>query len=192
MEKIIYIFSSLVLISTISVSRAQDASIIRPGLIRTQLTISPSYMFSDKQSYFYLHGNLEGYLEKNISLAGEGYFSLGNTASDKSIFDYNHSMFFGINWHFTKKNNDLYVGIQPGLSFTKLNTAENNLTNMTNGINPLFSSVVGYNFYLNKIFHFFLQSRILVGQHSYDISKDLTELRFSAGLGFNINAMKPK
>ena len=192
MEKIKYIFTSLLLISIIPVSMAQEASIIRPGLIRTQLTISPSYMFSDKQSYFYLHGNLEGFLEEKISLAGEGYFSLGNTSSDKTIFDYNHSMFFGINWHFTKKNNDFYVGIQPGLSFTKLNVVENNLTNAANGTNPLFSSVVGYNFYLNRIFHFFLQSRIVLGQHSYDTAKDLAELRFSAGLGFNINAMKLK
>lgn len=192
MEKIKYLFTSLLLISTISVSVAQDASIIRPGLIRAQLTLSPSYMFSSKQSNFYFHGNLEGFLEKNISLAGEGYFSLGNTFSDKPIFDYNHSAFFGINWHFTKETNDLYIGIQPGLSFTKLNADENNQANTTNGMNPLFSSVVGYNFYLNKIFHFFLQSRIVVGQHSYDISKDLTEFRFSAGLGFNINAMKQK
>lgn len=188
MEKLKHLFASLLLISTISAFIAQDASIIRPGLIRAQLTISPSYMFSDKQSYFYLHGNLEAFLEKKVSVAGEGYLSLGNISSNKSTFNYNHSMFFGINWHFTNKNNDFYMGIQPGLAFTKVNASENNLTSTTAGINPLFSSVAGYNFYLNNIFHFFLQSRIVVGQHRYDISKDLTELRFSAGLGFNINA----
>jgi len=192
MVKIKYIFLSLLLISTITVSNAQDGSMIRPGLIRAQLTLSPSYMFSDQQSYFYLHGNLEGFLEKNISLAGEGYFSLGNTSSNMLVFDFNHSMFFGISWHFTKRTNDLYIGIQPGLSFTKLNASENNLINTTKGTNPLFSSIIGYNFYLNKVFHFFIQSRFVVGQHSYDISKNLTELRFSAGLGFNINAIKSK
>lgn len=147
-------------------------------------------MFADKNSYFYLHGNLEGFLEDNVSLSGEGYLSLGNTSSVKSKFDYNHSLFCGINWHFTRKNNDLYIGIQPGLSFTKLSSVENNLATTSNGVNPLFSTVVGYNFYLNKFFHFFLQSRLVIGKHGYDMSKNLSELRFSAGLGFHINAIK--
>jgi len=46
---------------------AQKSEIIREGLIRAQMTLSPSYMFSDKSTYIYLHGNLEGFLNKKIS-----------------------------------------------------------------------------------------------------------------------------
>lgn len=171
---------------------AQDPTIIRKGLIRAQLTISPSYMFSDQRSYFYLHGNLEGYVSDRISLAGEGYYYLGDLSTGKSPIDYNHSAFFGAAYHFTKKNNDLYIGLQPGLSITKLSDTTNSVSQATLGANPLFSPVIGYNFYVNKVFHFFIQSRLVLGEHNYDKPKNLSEFRFSAGLGFNINTIKVK
>jgi hypothetical protein len=160
--------------------------IIKTGLIRAQLTISPSYNLSNKQSYFYLHGNAEVYLDKKISISGEGYYYLGNLSSNNSIFDYNHSCFFGASYHFLKNNNDLYIGIQPGISITKLNEQENNLLSTNTGINPVFSTVIGYNFYVHKIFHFFIQSRLVLGEHNHDMHKNLNEIRFSAGLGFNL------
>lgn len=171
-------------------SEAQDKPIIRPGLIRAQLTISPSVMLSGKESPFYLHGNLEGYLSSRLSLSGEAYYHMGNTSSGKTVFDYNHSAFFGTAWHFTGGSNDLYIGLHPGLSFTRISKEENNFAPVHNGVNPLFSAVLGYNFYANKIFHFFIQTRFVTGQHNYDIHKDLSELRLSAGLGFNINTLK--
>ena len=109
-----------------------------------------------------------------------------NTAS------YRQALFFGFNYHFTKKNNDLYIGLQPGLSLTKLNETENNLTQSQFGVNPLFSSLIGYNYYVTKFFHFFIQSRLVIGQNNYTIQKNLSEIRFSAGLGFNINSLKEK
>lgn len=192
MEKIKKAFLVFLLSITVGKMIAQDSAIVRKGLIRAQLTVSPSYMFSDKQSYFYLHGNLEGYLSSNISIAGEAYYSLGDLSAEKSAIDYNHSAFFGASYHFINKNNDLYIGLQPGLSFTQLNDTINSAAQTQLGVNPLFSPVVGYNFYVNKVFHFFIQSRLVVGQHNYDIHKDLTEFRFSAGLGFNINAIRLK
>lgn len=194
MEKVTKsVLLSFVFISTLCTkSIAQDIDIIRPGLIRSQLTISPSYMFSDKQSYFYFHGNLEGYLNTNLSLAGEAYYYLGNLSSENSQFDFNHSIFFGTSWHFIKNNNDLYIGIQPGISITRLNKEENNLSKTSTGINPLFSSLIGYNLFVNKVFHFFIQTRINLGNHNYDVHKNLAEFRISAGLGFNINTVKQK
>lgn len=171
-------------------SLAQKAPIIRKGLLRAQATLSPSYMFADKGSYFYLHGNMEGYVSDKISISGEGYYNLGNSSGNTTIFDYNHSLFFGASWHFTKKNNDLYLGLQPGLSFTKINEAETLRSKSQMGLDPLFSTVLGYNFYVNRFFHFFLQSRLIIGQHVYDVPVDISELRFSAGLGFNLNTIK--
>lgn len=173
-------------------AHAQDAPITRAGLVRAQLTISPSYSFSDQESYFYLHGNLEGYLSDRLSLSGEAYYGLGNTASGSYPFLHNHSGFFGASWHYVKNSNDLYVGLQPGLAFTRLDESENNMKPTSSGINPLFSAVAGYNFYVSRVFHFFVQSRLILGEHTYDVAWDLSELRLSAGLGFNINTLKPE
>ena len=170
---------------------AQEKSIITPGLLSAQLTLTPSHMFCDKQSYIYLHGSLEGYVTPKLSITGEIYFNAGSL-SKNNTFDYNHSLFFGPNWHFTKMNNDLFVGFQPGLSLTKINAKNNNITESTAGVNPLISAVVGYNYFVNNIFHFFLETRYIMGEHNYDIHKSLSEIRLSAGLGFNLNTKKGK
>jgi len=177
----------LLLILTMGLVSAQTFSqdLIRAGLVRTQLTISPSYLFSEKQSYFYLHGNLEAYLDKKLSIAGEGYYFLGSLSANKNIFSFNHNLFLGASYHFVKKNNDFYLGLQSGISITKLNAQENNLAQSLTGINPLFSSVIGYNLYVHKRLHFFVQPRFVFGEHNFDLHKNLTEFRFSAGLGFN-------
>ena len=131
-------------------------------------------------------------MSDKLSIAGEGYYYLGNISSGKSLFDINHSLFFGASYHFNKGNNDLYIGIQPGVAITQLNKKENNLSNTSSGVNPLFSTIVGYNYYLNKVFHFFIQTRLVLGEHNYDLHKNLAEMRLSAGLGFNLNTMEKK
>ena len=191
MEKIKMRFFFFLLLATLQ-GVAQEQAIIRPGLIRAQLILSPSYMLTAKQSLFYLHGTLEAYTEQKISIAGEGYLSLGNMSSEKPLFDYNNSLFCGINIHQTNNNHDLYLGLQPGVSFTKLNADTYQLNETHAGINPLFSVLAGYNFYINGFFHFFVQNRLVIGKHFYDVLENLAELRFSAGLGFNINALNSK
>jgi hypothetical protein len=79
-------FTLIVLLFTQVRVYAQQTEIIRPGLIRAQLTISPSYMFGDKHTYFYLHGNLEGFLNKKISVVGEAYYYLGDQTSNNSNY----------------------------------------------------------------------------------------------------------
>lgn len=191
MEKIkICFFGLFALLITATSCIAQEQTIIKPGLIRAQLILSPSYLISSEQSFFYLHGTLEAYTQKNISIAGEGYLSLGNITGSCNLFDYNHSVFFGANLHQTNDNHDLFIGLQPGVSFTKLNAEAYNLKETKTGTNPLFSVLVGYNFYMNRFFHFFFQNRLVIGKHFYDVQENLAELRFSAGLGFNINAIK--
>lgn len=189
MEKIKHFFLIAVCMSVLNLN-AQQLPIVRQGLIRAQLTLSPSYMFTDKQSYFYLHGNLEGYVSDNLSLSGEGYYGLGNVSSGENLFANHHNLFYGASWHFICSLGDFYAGLQPGLSFTRLKETGNNLVQATRGTNPLISAVAGYNFYIHKIFHFFIQTRFITGQHNYDAVKDLSEIRISAGLGFNINTSK--
>lgn len=173
-------------------STAQTNNFIRPGLIRTQLTLSPGYRFAAKESFFYAHGTSEAYLERNVSLAGEGYFGIGTVSTTKGTFDHNHSLFFGINKHFVAGNNDFYIGFQPGVSYIKLNADVNELPISGGGIAPIVSGVFGYNYYVTRMFHFFVQGRLMTGQHNYNQRTDLTEFRISAGLGFNINTIRQK
>lgn len=170
-------------------AQAQEKSVIRKGLLSVQATLSPAYMFAGKESYFYLHGGIEGFVSDKVSLTGEGFYHLGSGA-DVDLYDFNHSVFFGASRHFSKNNHDLYVGLQPGIAFTRLNAAASHTTAAHTGINPMVSPVVGYSFYLNNFFHFFVQTRFVFGQHNTDVHQDMTEFRFSAGLGFNLNAMK--
>jgi hypothetical protein len=169
-------------------SAAQDDDVVKPGLIRAHLIFSPSRMSAQKESYFYLHGNIEGYITPLLSISAEGYASLGST-SDRPTFAYNHNGFFGANLHKIHGRSDLYIGLQPGLAFSKLNSSTD-LPTPSRGVNPVVSIVTGYNAYIGSIFHLFLQLRLITGQHVYDVKKDLTELRLSAGLGFNVTVKK--
>lgn len=179
----------LFLILNCNVVFAQEKNVIQKGLLSAQLSLSPSKMIGENESHFYLHGSFEGFISDKISISGEGFYYLGNLSSKESVFDYNHNLFFGASRHFTKNNHDIYIGLQPGVSITKLNPDVLGLETTKSGVNPVFSGVVGYNFYINNVFHFFVQTRYITGEHNYDIHKNLSELRFSAGLGFNLNSI---
>lgn len=170
--------------------KAEEPPIIRKGLLRSTLTISPAILFKSKQSFFYLHGNFEGYVSPKLSLTGEAYCSLGNASSGIPTFTFNHNLFFGASYHIVKKNNDFYFGLQPGIAITRLYVLTDASRPTRTGANPVVAMVVGYNYYVHRYFHFFVQTRVVAGQHLFDVRKDLSEFRFSGGLGFNINAIK--
>lgn len=169
---------------------AQDETLIRPGLLRAQATYSPGFLLENKTSHYYLHGNIEGYVNNKISIAGEGYFFLTNGSTNTGDVLYNHSVFFGASYHFAKKMNDFYIGLQPGISITKFANSTFNMIASEQGVNPIFSTLIGYNLYFYKFFHFFVQGRLILGQHNYYPAHSLNEFRLSAGLGFNINTLK--
>lgn len=187
MEKIKF----LVVIIFLTINSYGQENTIDTGLISTQLTLSPSALLKQKESNFYLHGSLSYYISPKISLDGEGYYQLGAISSDEKTFKYNHNLFFGASKHVTANDNDFYVGIQPGVAFSKLNP-KNSLTTTHAGINPVASVVTGYNFYVNSFMHFFFQARYIAGRHNYDVAEPLSEIRFSAGLGFNLSTKKNK
>jgi len=164
-----------------SLLQAQQKANVGKGTIRSFLTLSPGKMLNTSNKYFYAHGNLEYYFEKNRSAAGESYFMLGSENPETSQFKFHHSTFFGVNQHFIKGNSDLYIGIQPGITFNQLKNVEN----AHNAANPVFSSALGYNLYFFKYLHFFVQTRVILGEHGMDRPEKLGEIRFSAGLGLN-------
>lgn len=189
MVKSLFIASFTLLLFSFTI--AQDEVYIKNNLLSGRLTLSPTTSLTSSANYFFLHGNLEAYLSPQISIIGEGYYFLNELKNNNlQTFKHNHSIFFGANWHFTKENNDFYFGFQPGLSITKLNHEKINTTSSKSGINPLISGNIGYNYYVHQNFHFFIQTKLVIGQHSYDKVENLNEFRFSAGLGFNINTSK--
>ncbi|MEX1192307.1 MAG: hypothetical protein WED10_14975 [Brumimicrobium sp.] len=189
MEKINIIILALASVLLQNTILAQDKPVVRKGLIRAQLTISPATMLDNSDSPFYFHGTLEGYLNKKTSLVGESYFHLGNISGEAGQFDFNHSTFFGGSYHIPQEKSSIYIGVQPGVSFARIRTREGEEQGSI-GISPLFSTVVGYNFFVHRFFHFFVQSRLVMGQHLYNEAVSLNEIRVSAGLGINLNTFK--
>lgn len=189
MEKINFLRLLFLLVTAFCT--AQENNVIDNGLISTQLTLSPSALLKQKESNFYLHGALNYYISPKVSLDGEGYFQLGAISSDEKTFTYNHNLFFGASKHVISGDNDFYVGIQPGIAFSKLND-KLFLIPTRSAVNPVASFVTGYNFYINSYMHFFFQTRYIAGKHNYDMSQSLSEIRFSAGLGFNLPTRNKK
>lgn len=175
----------LLLISILR-TEVKSQELIRPGLFRTHFTISPSYVFSPKEGDFHFHGAAEVFVTSKFSIAGDGFFFLGQYSGGNSIFDYNHSVFWGGNFHWTNNNSDFYLGLQPGIAITKLDAERNNLAQSNSGTNPVLAGVIGFNQFISPYFHFFVQSRLVIGQHVYDKPMNLTEVKLSAGLGFNL------
>ncbi len=191
MGKKIISISLLMVAVYIQQTFAQQNNFVRSGLIRSQLTISPGYFFADKNTYFYFHGNLEAFIEDRLSLSGDSYVFLGNQTSDTGLIKMNQSSFFGLAKHFSNGRSDLYFGFQPGFSVTQLNIY-NLPVESSYAFNPMVSFSTGYNYVFFKYFHFFSQLRYCYGQHLYERPVNLGEVRISAGLGFNINAVKQK
>ena len=165
---------------------AQDEVRINKGLLCGQLTLSPGHMLNTNHSYFYLHGGIETFMSSHLSFAGEAFYQLG-AISRESEFSYHNDFFFGASWHLAKKNGDFFLGMQPGLSFDKLNHPVE-FKNVKGGISPIVSFIAGYRLFVGRNFNFFFQSRLIAGNYAYYAPRSLAELRVSAGLGFNLFA----
>jgi hypothetical protein len=202
-KKIILIISSVLLVSslvlagqdTIGVKSSSKSapSFDRTHMIAASATFSPGIFLHNGISSNYLHGFLEYFPESNVSLKGEGYVFLPPSSGKYHPLDQNSTLLFGGLYHFTKNGAfDPYLGLQPGLAF---------VTSYPNGIDyPIFVSIqarevvplitvsAGINYYVNRYFHFFGSIRYLYGQGAQSVAyfTQLSELRLSFGLGFNL------
>ncbi|MCB0400561.1 MAG: hypothetical protein KDD41_00610 [Flavobacteriales bacterium] len=175
-----------------SFGQETSEQVVRPGLIRAQGTISFGSFSDLDQSGLYLHGDLEYYLNPNITARGDLYFYL--KPNNESILEHNHQLFSGASYHIaTGSNIDPYIGLQPGLAVSQVSntilTAGNK--NPRPAASPLISGVFGFNYYAAKWFHLFADARYVYGDHQSNIGTlSLNEFRFSFGLGFNIQTKK--
>jgi hypothetical protein len=173
---------------------AQDKTFIKRGNLRAQATISAAKMFKYDASPIYIHGDLEYFFEEKFSVRGDSYFSLGNTSEEKP-FIYNHSAFAGIAYHFNKeKPFDPYFAFEPGVAYAKANVVTLMLVGreIPSSFSPLISGVIGVNYFANRYFHLLANVRYVHGKHLADFSPpiDLSEVRFSFGLGWNLRIKK--
>jgi hypothetical protein len=189
------------LIFVISAAAAQDSStrFVRKGLFRSQATLSSGAMLGPQVTNIYLHGGFDYYVDESVSIRNDGYYFI-TTLADSKVFKMNHSIFSGGSYHFkTKGNLDPYFGIQPGVAIAQVqyDVCPDNMlcfigsTSSKPAASPLISGVAGFNYYAQRFFHLFLETRYIQGKHLSDYGPtSLNELRFSFGLGWNINLKK--
>lgn len=164
---------------------------VRPGLISTSLTISPSSMLNRSDNNYYLTGFLEGRVDKHLSFRGETHFFMDG---EKEIpyFKRAARTYFGIQCHLPVKNFDPYIGFMPGVALLQLNT--DRIGGEQQGIKavPSVSFNLGASYYIWKYFHVFLNASYVKSTvYGFEeTSGKSDELIFSAGLGLNINAKK--
>ncbi len=203
MKKII-LLTLILSIAKASFSQDEKQQYIRKGLLRAMGTISPGILLSENASTYSLQGNLEYYVADNISLRGDVFYHTEGKGKDNSaVFEPYASLFSGASYHIKTNNHfDPYIGIQPGLGRVR-NTRNFGRPDFIDSLYPvrpkffyapLASSYIGFNYYFENIFHLFGEMRYLNGKDFSDAyhTYSLSELRFSFGLGFNINTLKKK
>lgn len=196
MRAVIFLFICLT-----TVSAPSQEQFISKGLIRSALTFSAGTFTSGElagiSNPIYLHGMLNIYTSREISIKGDGFYFIKN---DNMVM--NHQLFSGAAYHFKTKNNiDPYVGFQPGVSITEFKDREDILCSQlpcdfqyNKAVNPVFSIPAGVNLYFPNWFHLFAEARYVGGRHATDDSSPapLSEVRFSFGLGINLNVLSKR
>jgi hypothetical protein len=171
---------------------------IRKGLLRAQGNIASGKMLAYNQGGIYICGDLEYYLDNVTSLRGETFYFIN--ATNKNVPEkllMNHSTFSGVLFHAkTKGGLDPFIGLQPGIAITQMQSqypVGEDFTDYPSKVtaSPLFSGLVGINYYAPKFFHLFLNARYIKGTHLGNTGTyNLDEIRFSFGLGFNIHTQR--
>lgn len=208
MKKASLLITTVMFFSAIHVfSQEESKRFVRKGLIRDQGTISPGLLLQKEVSTISLYGTLEYYVADNVSVRGDGTYSMQIDEPNFTKVPYadgfpflssNHQLYAGISYHFTTKGHlDPYFAIEPGVAFSQSVTG----IDSTGGYlysnvsaNPLFSPAVGFNFYFQRFFHLFAEAKYIQGNHLSNAatSLSLNELRFAFGLGLNLNLLKKK
>ena len=191
------LFLAFILPAALFAQEDTKEQFIHRGLFRAMGSFAEGTMFEQGVTNIYLTGNIEYYISDNVSFRGDGNYFI-STLGDQAPFNFNHSVFSGADFHFKTKNHfDPYIGIAPGVSIAEVNPYWNNpLMNVValptkSYVAPLASMVVGFNLYFQKAFHLFMETRYIYGRHLSNYApQSLSELRFTFGLGFNLNFIK--
>ena len=171
---------------------------INKGLFSTKGTLAVGFPSAYSGINSYVSGNLEYYLEKNVSFRGGLYLFLG-TSGATDVFVNNNTLFTGFYYH-PKTNNHLdpYIGIEPGVTWSQLKAPDAEIailnpkkSSYPHSASPIISGTIGINYYASNFTHLFIEGKYLTGTHVSDISGvSLNEFRIAFGFGFNLWAIK--
>ncbi|MCW3126199.1 MAG: hypothetical protein JWO03_1857 [Bacteroidetes bacterium] len=168
----------------------------RKGCISVQGNLAPGYLFAQKSVSAYFDGDVELFLDDRASFIGEAFISFATTEKTKAGLRANHAIFWGANYHFLKPGRfDPYVGFTPGMGLVRAGYKSGEDIKLTPfSVAPLLGLSVGCNYYVGSIFHFFVKVQGVTGQMFSTLPgpKRLDELKFMAGLGWNLRMWKPK
>lgn len=193
----------LLLVSSIAFGQKKNRpeltgeDIVRKGLLRAQITLSPGWTIADGNTNLYLQGDMEYFLQNRVSLKGDVSYFLDTQGA--GYLKHNHSLFFGAQYHFPFKRFDPYIGLHPGVSLIQaksaaLGTGENpaDISVSILKVSPAVSVATGFNFYVWRHIHFMANVKYVHAKHTAEWRTNyaLDEFRISFGLGWNVNMIK--
>lgn len=125
-----------------------------------------------------------------IEIRSDAFYFL-NSVGERPRFTINHQLFVGAFYRFSDKQLQPYVGFQPGIAYAQSSEygtldAATGTVNYKKTVNPVGSFTGGLDFFAERLFFMFVETRYIFGKHtsdSYPIFLD--EWRFSFGLGFH-------
>jgi hypothetical protein len=163
------------------------------GFLRATATFAVGSPLASASSHAYIKGELEYYVNENWSVRGDSYFKVGELAQKREFNDY-HSTFAGLVYHWLKPESkiDLYTGLQPGINWSEsLTIVGENTFASKRSLDPVISWLGGCNLYATHYFHAFVNLRYIQGYRDSSFAPyNLSELRFSFGLGFHIGTKR--
>ena len=149
-------------------------------MLRTEASLAYG---SGKDARYYLQGELEYLVHNRVGLNGMTYINIGPAGIyPKSC----NTLFSGPAFHFPmSRQMDSSLAIQPGLSFVKDRGSKDN--SAVSEIIPN-SSIMGGLAYYGSFFHVFFQLRANAAYTNDTRQRqNLSDLRMSFGLGWNLN-----
>lgn len=173
-------------------AHAQQEIYVRPGLITTGLTLSPSVMLNRDANNYYVSGFLQGRIDKRLTIRGETFYFIDGKG-DNPYFKFNTRTFFGVLYHLPKNNFDSHIGFMPGCSVMQINDP-GRTGDLPYQVVPSFAANIGVTYYVWKFFNFFANVTYIhsTSHNVRGIGGRSDELLISAGLGLNVNTVRAK
>lgn len=182
-------------------SHAQEEFQGYKSILRAQATLSAGYNIPFGSINYFLHGDLEYYMDDRISVRSDVFYFLNSRTSQDVVepFAFQHSLVTGFQYHFSKSKLDVFMGLQPGLvlgqrqyaQIENLNGSPSPLAEPQKSVAPIVSINTGLNYYAGKFFHLFTHLRYNYGWFSDNYSVcSLSEFRISFGLGFYLRTSR--
>jgi len=125
-----------------------------------------------------------------IEIRSDAFYFL-NSVGDRPRFTMNHQLYLGAFYRFSDNQLQPYLGFQPGIAYAQSSEygtldATTGTLNYKKTVNPVGSFTGGLDFFADRLFFMFVETRYIFGKHTSDTYPIfLDEWRFSFGLGFH-------